>query len=595
MQKPGLVNLRFGRYWLSSPIRIGIFILYTGLRIMVATFPIFFAHFIRTFEDQHWTPELTLKSLMFLLGFSFAYMFAHWLYQLVVSAQTHRYIYRRTLTELMLWTRQKQGFFSLHQEGDLIARLTGDVQTIFFNYLIWTAFVCGDILFGSIYIGYLFYRIGWIAALPIGLMLLMVLIQWLLVRRQTAAQKKLRQAQSEWTQCLLEQTEGFHTLRAFGLEQQRLAAISPIQEAVLKAQDDLARCQAGPNTLRNLMSSILVVSLTGLALFLPSADPSIWIEVILLSTGNLWVFMMADSIFGEYRALKVAYGRLEPLALAARKALKNGLEGTEKRLTALEIDHLEFQYPSEATEAGKPDQAASQETERTEPNWKLKLSNLSLKPGQLILVTGPSGGGKTTLLDVLSGEWPQPPSNLTYLDENGQPLPVHQIDGQLARVHQNALIPSGTIRQNLLEADPQASDTALLDALTQAGFEPSELQSGLDTVIGERGITLSGGQRQRLQFAQVCLQKTRLVLLDDLVSAVDRQTEQILTDTLQTLRSQKGLLLVSHRLRIGPMADEILVMEAGSVIERGTHQALMQQKGWYAQEYQRQHEGGADD
>lgn len=602
--KSGILNFRFTRFWFSSLKRILVFFLYLLLKIAVMTFPIFFAQFISQLQFTTWTSDRILNYLIILLLISFSYMFAHWLYQLMVSANVQKFVYRHTLEEMMLWVRQKQNFFNLHQEGDLIARLTGDVQTIYFTYLIWTGFVSIDLTTGLLYVIYLFYKLGWIALISLGIMCLLACTQWLLIRRQTKAQQQLREAQSKWTQCLLEQTEGFHTLRSFGLEEQRLEAIAPIQERVLKAQDYLSRCKSGPTTVRNLMNSILIVSMTGLALFYPSIDPAVWIEVILLSTNTLWIFLMMDSVFSEYRDLKVAYSRLEPLAIEARKvdAARDRLmdqcsdEATHSDeipiLTSLAIDQLNFEYLPTQISA---DRQLGERGELSETSWRLTISDISLTPGKLILLTGPSGGGKSTLLDLLSGEWPSATTDICYKDQFARDIHPKLIEGQLARVHQDALIPSGTVRQNLLEANSQATEEEMNQALEQAGFIDGELHSGLDTKIGDRGITLSGGQRQRLQFAQICLQKTRLVLLDDLVSAVDRQTERIIIESLQELLQTRGVILASHRLRIGPLADEIIVLDAGRILERGQHEDLIQHRGWYAQEYLRQHARGRND
>ena len=244
----------------------------------------------------------------------------------------------------------------------------------------------------------------------------------------------------------------------------------------------------------------------------------------------------------------------------------------------LRIDGLSYRYPDAEEDAANA----------------LTDVSFELKPGRVLGVYGPVGSGKTTLIDLLTGLLP-PPGNTIFLDG----IDVRELDpvslwDAVAVAPQEAFLFSRSLRQNVAFVDDAEAidEQRVWRALDRArlGDEVRRMEDGLDTVVGERGLTLSGGQRQRAQLARAMYRDHRLLLLDDVLSAVDHDTEERLLATITEEIDQDGghhtAAIVSSRLSALAGADEILVLDAGRIIERGSHTELIAAGGMYAQVWQ---------
>ncbi|MER2124137.1 MAG: ABC transporter transmembrane domain-containing protein [Exiguobacterium indicum] len=222
----------------------------------------------------------------------------------------------------------------------------------------------------------------------------------------------------------------------------------------------------------------------------------------------------------------------------------------------------------------------------------LRDLNMTIEQGTTIGVVGPTGSGKTTFLRQFLREYPIGRDMLTVNGVPYEDVALETVRGWTGYVSQEHLLFSKSVRDNILFGAGEATEEELQEAIRLASFEKDieTLEQGLETMVGERGVTLSGGQKQRLSIARAMLKKPELLLLDDSLSAVDAKTESHIIDSIRSNRHQSTTLIVAHRLSAVAHADEIIVLQDGMISERGTHDSLMAQNGWYAQQFERQSE-----
>ncbi|KOP30928.1 ABC transporter ATP-binding protein [Exiguobacterium acetylicum] len=218
--------------------------------------------------------------------------------------------------------------------------------------------------------------------------------------------------------------------------------------------------------------------------------------------------------------------------------------------------------------------------------------NMTIDQGATIGIVGPTGSGKTTFLRQFLREYPIGRDMLTVNGVPYEDIALETVRGWTGYVSQEHLLFSKSVRDNILFGAGEATEEELQEAIRLASFEKDieTLEQGLETMVGERGVTLSGGQKQRLSIARAMLKKPELLLLDDSLSAVDAKTESHIIDSIRSNRHQSTTLIVAHRLSAVAHADEIIVLQDGVISERGTHDSLMAQNGWYAQQFERQSE-----
>jgi len=222
----------------------------------------------------------------------------------------------------------------------------------------------------------------------------------------------------------------------------------------------------------------------------------------------------------------------------------------------------------------------------------LRDLNMTIEQGTTIGIVGPTGSGKTTFLRQFLREYPIGRDMLTVNGVPYEDVALETVRGWTGYVSQEHLLFSKSVRDNILFGAGEATEEELQEAIRLASFEKDieTLEQGLETMVGERGVTLSGGQKQRLSIARAMLKKPELLLLDDSLSAVDAKTESHIIDSIRSNRHQSTTLIVAHRLSAVAHADEIIVLQDGMISERGTHDSLMAQNGWYAQQFERQSE-----
>lgn len=246
------------------------------------------------------------------------------------------------------------------------------------------------------------------------------------------------------------------------------------------------------------------------------------------------------------------------------------------------------QTPSNPTNVGNIEQLAFQNVsfQHQTANFKaIDNINFVAKKGETVAFVGPSGAGKSTLVKLLVG---------LYTNQDGailvNEIDTHQIDmnalrNQISFVTQDTQLFAGTIKENLAFVAPEATDAEMLEALTKASCSNilDKGGNGLATVIGEGGLKLSGGEKQRLSIARALLRHPHLLIFDEATSSLDSITEESITDTIRELSTEREqiTIMIAHRLSTIIHANRIYVLEKGQVIEEGTHQSLLEEKGLY--------------
>lgn len=235
-------------------------------------------------------------------------------------------------------------------------------------------------------------------------------------------------------------------------------------------------------------------------------------------------------------------------------------------ISVLQFDHVGFKH-------------------RTAQQSAINDISFEVTKGETIAFVGPSGSGKTTLMKLLVGLYRPQKGKILYNGLDEENIHFDDLRRQIGFVTQDTQLFSGTIRENLMFVNPEATESDLNDVLDKAACQNllSRAEKGLDTTIGEGGLKLSGGEKQRLSIARALLRRPKLLLFDEATSALDSLTEEEITDTIRSisLEGNQITILIAHRLSTVMHADRIYVLEKGDVVETGSHEKLLDEKGLY--------------
>ena len=241
------------------------------------------------------------------------------------------------------------------------------------------------------------------------------------------------------------------------------------------------------------------------------------------------------------------------------------LQNVEGEIT---FKHVSFEYPDDHTPV-------------------LSDINLTIKPGEKVALVGPSGGGKTTLCNLIPRFYDPTEGEIPLDGQNIKKVTLQSLRSNVGVVQQDVYLFSGSVYENIAYGKPEATQEEVIRAAKMAGAHEfiEELKDGYDTYVGERGVKLSGGQKQRISIARVLLRAPKLVILDEATASLDNESEHLVAESLDKLAAGRTTLTIAHRLTTIHGADRILVLSENRIVEEGNHETLMKQRGIYYQLY----------
>ncbi|MGS4787962.1 ABC transporter ATP-binding protein [Streptococcus sp. P25B114] len=520
--------------------------------------------------------DMTLLFLVTLVNYATAFI---WHLKLFQSSINFKFDMQQRAFRKMVVMRTP--FYEKFRSGDVMTRFSTDVDGLMemVGYGIMIVVYAGGMF--AFVIPYMFiidWKTSLVALLP---MLAMTAAIFFIGRKQDEAIEANREAVAQLNNEVLEVVEGIRVTRAYSKKATQKVKFQERTRELAKGGDRITSLQSLYNPLATLalgLSTILVLVMGTVAV--KSGQLSIGQVIALqLYVGSLLepFWMLSDFIL-VYQTGKTSFEKLQELIDTGDDLEVDGFWEIAE-LSSLAFEGYSFSYP----QADRP---------------SLQDIHWTLKRGQTVGIVGKTGSGKTTLVRQFLRQYPVGQGSFTINGQSVLDFKRASIEEKIGYVPQEHILFSKSVGENIalgkLDASPEEIEQSIMTAAFRQDLE--RMSDGLDTMIGERGVSISGGQKQRISIARAFLRKPDLLILDDSLSAVDARTERQIIENIQKERVGKTNVIVTHRLSAVNHADWVLVLDEGRIVEEGRPADLLAQGGWYFEQYQRQQsqEGGEE-
>lgn len=466
-------------------------------------------------------------------------------------------------------------FFERFRSGDLMTRMTTDIDmmgtAIGYGFMLVVA--DGSLLIGVFLI--MVTTISWQATLLSIIPL--VIFGFIIYHLGMELDKRYENSRDEVAKLsneVLEVVDGVRVMRAYGKKQLEQKRFQEKTHKVMGKANELVWINGAFRQVARLFSGLsIAIGLLYGGYLVGKTQMTIGELVtfqIYLGFLNGTIWGMAELV-GIYQQGKVSYRKINELETADDLVDKQGILPIDQ-IEAIQFDQYQFTYPEDK-------QAV------------LKDINFTLKRGETLGIVGKTGSGKSTLIKQLLRQYPNGQKGQLLMNNVAiSQYDMNALEKLIGYVPQEHILFSKSVKHNIEFGNADATEETFAQSIRTADFEKDVLRmsEGLDTLIGEKGVAISGGQKQRVSMARAMIREPELLILDDSLSAVDAKTEQAIIGNIQQIRHNKTTIIVTHRLSAVAHADNILVIEDGTVVEAGTPDQLINNKGWYYQQYQKQ-------